>query len=76
MSRHATGTLRRVSLLNVSTALQEEDKPPPQCCLCPVTGGALKPTTEDGLWCHAACMQWIPEVRGPVFLTFPLFFTP
>uniref|UniRef100_A0A7S3R019 PHD-type domain-containing protein n=1 Tax=Dunaliella tertiolecta TaxID=3047 RepID=A0A7S3R019_DUNTE len=34
-----------------------------QCCLCPIVGGALKPTTlEGGQWCHAACMQWIPEV--------------
>ncbi len=41
--------------------LQEEGTQP-QCCLCPVEGGALKPTTIPGLWCHAACMQWIPEV--------------
>ena len=41
--------------------LQEEGSQP-QCCLCPVEGGALKPTTIPGLWCHAACMQWIPEV--------------
>ena len=25
-------------------------------------GGALKPTSEPGLWCHATCLQWIPEV--------------
>ena len=42
--------------------LQEQDKVPPQCCLCPVSGGALKPAEDDELWCHAACMQWIPEV--------------
>ena len=42
--------------------LQEEGGKAPQCCLCPVSGGALKRTTDDGLWCHAACMQWIPEV--------------
>lgn len=41
---------------------QEKDAKPPQCCLCPVTGGALKPSTDKGLWAHAACMQWIPEV--------------
>lgn len=41
---------------------QEEGQEGPQCCLCPVSGGALKRTTEPGLWCHAACMQWIPEV--------------
>lgn len=45
--------------------LKEEGKPPPQCCLCPVAGGALKPTTIPGLWAHAACMQWIPEVQTP-----------
>lgn len=28
-----------------------------------MSGGALKPTTlPGGQWCHAACMQWIPEV--------------
>ena len=48
--------------------LQEEGAAAPQCCLCPVTGGALKPATMpggtamQGLWCHATCMQWIPEV--------------
>lgn len=42
--------------------LKEPGKPEPQCCVCPVAGGALKPTTMEGLWCHAACMQWIPEV--------------
>lgn len=36
--------------------------PPVQCCVCPVVGGALKPTTMQGLWCHSACLQWIPEV--------------
>jgi hypothetical protein len=33
----------------------------PKCCLCPVLGGALKPTTVDGIWAHSACCQWIPE---------------
>ena len=27
-----------------------------------MVGGALKPTTLPPLWCHATCMQWIPEV--------------
>ena len=33
----------------------------PLCCLCPVAGGALKPTTIPSLWAHSACCQWIPE---------------
>ena len=32
-----------------------------RCALCPVEGGALKPTTIPGLWAHSACCQWIPE---------------
>ncbi|KAJ0989001.1 hypothetical protein J5N97_007357 [Dioscorea zingiberensis] len=35
-------------------------KHPPPCCLCPVTGGVMKPTT-DGRWAHLACAMWIPE---------------
>lgn len=45
--------------------LEEVGVLPPQCCLCPVVGGALKPTTLPGLWAHAACMQWIPEAPPP-----------
>ena len=33
----------------------------PLCALCPVEGGALKPTTSKDQWCHSACCQWIPE---------------
>jgi len=33
---------------------------PPPCALCPVLGGAMKPTT-CGKWAHVACAQWIPE---------------
>ncbi|CAN8247651.1 unnamed protein product [Cochlearia groenlandica] len=33
---------------------------PPRCCLCPVVGGIMKPTT-DGRWAHLACAMWIPE---------------
>ncbi|KAL6188922.1 hypothetical protein ACLB2K_040313 [Fragaria x ananassa] len=38
----------------------EAPEPPPPCCLCPVIGGAMKPTT-DGRWAHLACAIWIPE---------------
>uniref|UniRef100_A0A7N1A0G4 Uncharacterized protein n=2 Tax=Kalanchoe fedtschenkoi TaxID=63787 RepID=A0A7N1A0G4_KALFE len=33
-----------------------------ECCLCPVGGGALKPTDIDTLWVHITCAWWRPEV--------------
>lgn len=32
----------------------------PPCALCPVVGGALKPT-DCGRWVHSACALWVPE---------------
>ncbi|KAJ7538565.1 hypothetical protein O6H91_11G054400 [Diphasiastrum complanatum] len=34
-----------------------------ECCLCPVKGGALKPSTIDGLWVHLTCAWFTHEVR-------------
>ncbi|PSS11661.1 Histone-lysine N-methyltransferase [Actinidia chinensis var. chinensis] len=33
-----------------------------ECCLCPVKGGALKPTDVDSLWVHVTCAWFRPEV--------------
>ncbi|KAK7384998.1 hypothetical protein VNO78_30705 [Psophocarpus tetragonolobus] len=33
-----------------------------ECCLCPVKGGALKPTNVDKLWVHVTCAWFRPEV--------------
>ncbi|PNX96211.1 histone-lysine N-methyltransferase ATX4-like protein, partial [Trifolium pratense] len=33
-----------------------------ECCLCPVKGGALKPTDIDPLWVHVTCAWFRPEV--------------
>lgn len=32
------------------------------CCLCPVKGGALKPTNVDNLWVHVTCAWFQPQV--------------
>ena len=45
-----------------SCEAQAAGDPVPQCCLCPVVGGALKPADIPGIWCHLTCVQWIPEV--------------
>ncbi|XP_038685546.1 histone-lysine N-methyltransferase ATX4-like isoform X2 [Tripterygium wilfordii] len=33
-----------------------------ECCLCPVKGGALKPTDIETLWIHVTCAWFRPEV--------------
>ncbi|MCO5609863.1 hypothetical protein L7F22_064096 [Adiantum nelumboides] len=33
-----------------------------ECCLCPVKGGALKPSTIYGFWVHITCAWFIEEV--------------
>ncbi|CAI9101136.1 OLC1v1038395C2 [Oldenlandia corymbosa var. corymbosa] len=33
-----------------------------KCCLCPVKGGALKPTDIETLWVHVTCAWFRPEV--------------
>ncbi|XP_065867990.1 histone-lysine N-methyltransferase ATX5 [Euphorbia lathyris] len=33
-----------------------------ECCLCPVKGGALKPTDLEALWVHVTCAWFQPEV--------------
>ncbi|VFQ75613.1 unnamed protein product [Cuscuta campestris] len=33
-----------------------------ECCLCPIKGGALKPTDIDNLWVHVSCAWFRPEV--------------
>uniref|UniRef100_A0A7S3UA97 Histone-lysine N-methyltransferase n=1 Tax=Picocystis salinarum TaxID=88271 RepID=A0A7S3UA97_9CHLO len=33
----------------------------PQCCLCPVSGGALKRTEVPGVWAHWSCGMYIAE---------------
>ncbi|KAI3498212.1 hypothetical protein L1887_33981 [Cichorium endivia] len=33
-----------------------------ECCLCPVKGGAMKPTDIEPLWVHVICAWFRPEV--------------
>ncbi|XP_014492518.1 histone-lysine N-methyltransferase ATX3 [Vigna radiata var. radiata] len=33
-----------------------------ECCLCPVKGGALKPTDVEMLWVHVTCAWFRPQV--------------
>ncbi|KAH9732277.1 Histone-lysine N-methyltransferase ATX4 [Citrus sinensis] len=33
-----------------------------KCCLCPVRGGALKPTDVQTLWVHVTCAWFRPEI--------------
>ncbi|XP_024524621.1 histone-lysine N-methyltransferase ATX4 [Selaginella moellendorffii] len=33
-----------------------------ECCLCPVKGGALKPSDIPGFWVHVTCAWFTPEV--------------
>ncbi|GJD12839.1 Protein Jade-1 [Galdieria sulphuraria] len=32
-----------------------------RCILCPMVGGALKPTNVEGKWAHVSCAMWLPE---------------
>ncbi|OIV98013.1 hypothetical protein TanjilG_21723 [Lupinus angustifolius] len=36
-----------------------------ECCLCPVKGGALKPTDIETLWVHVTCAWFQPKVSFP-----------
>ncbi|TMW57035.1 hypothetical protein Poli38472_002960 [Pythium oligandrum] len=44
--------------------LTPDDRPrmQPYCVVCPVEGGALRQTNQNGVWCHVLCMNWIPEL--------------
>lgn len=44
---------------SVSKSSQSEEF---TCCLCPIKGGAMKPTIIDGQWTHIVCALFVPEV--------------
>lgn len=54
-------TTQRTNRASVSGA---SFKPPSRltCALCPLRGGAMKPT-QCGRWAHVQCFMWLPELR-------------
>ena len=48
-------------------AESKEDAPEPECCMCPVLGGAVWPTADPpGLFAHACCALWVQELPPEV----------